>query len=545
MRIITAQINSTIGDFEKNVEIIFNSINESKKESPDLIVFPELSLCGYPPMDLLNQPSFLESNLISLNKILQHMPPKIAVAIGHIDKNHTRKGKRLTNTVSVLKDGKVLHKQAKTLLPAYDVFDEPRYFEPATSWNCLKLKGEQIGFPICEDIWWSNNIEDNCNYDINPVQEFVKNGASILISPSASPYYSGKPQLRRKNLVNISKTIKIPIVYVNMIGANDSIIFDGQSFISSAEGLVLQTCKPFQEDLLLWDNKQIISSPINSFSDSLSELQNALVLGIKDYLIKTSNDRAHVAVSGGIDSAVVLTLASQAMGAENITAFSLPSMFSSRGSKEDAIKLCNNLGVELHQIIISDLYSKFNSSLSNLFNGLPPDTTEENLQARIRAVLMMAFSNKTKSVLLATGNKSELATGYSTLYGDLSGALLPIGDLFKTQVYELANHINKDAMIIPMETIKKPPSAELKFDQKDEDTLPPYEQLDKILQLHLINNLTTKEIVEEGFDLRIVEDILNRVGITEHKRFQAPPVLKISPKSFGIGRRFPIAKKNS
>ena len=250
-----------------------------------------------------------------------------------------------------------------------------------------------------------------------------------------------------------------------------------------------------------------------------------------------------MAVSGGIDSAVVLTLASQAMGAENITAFSLPSMFSSRGSKEDAIKLCNNLGVQLHQIIISDLYSKFNSSLSDLFNGLPPDTTEENLQARIRAVLMMAFSNKTKSILLATGNKSELATGYSTLYGDLSGALLPIGDLFKTQVYELAKHINKDAMIIPMETIKKPPSAELKFDQKDEDTLPPYEQLDKILQLHLINNLTTKEIVEEGFDLKIVEDILNRVGITEHKRFQAPPVLKISPKSFGIGRRFPIAKK--
>ena len=505
-------------------------------------MFPELCLCGYPPMDLLDHDSFVAENLKALRRIQRAMPADLGAVIGYVDRNRSGTGKRLVNAAALLAGGRVPHRQAKTLLPTYDVFDEARYFEPAAARRTVDFKGERLGLTICEDIWWETEPDPGGRYAVDPVRDCLDAGATLLLAPSASPYHRGKPAVRRRLLRRVAAGAGVPVVYVNMVGGNDGLLFDGQSFVTAAGGELVLQCAGYREQLAVWDSAAP-GGPAAANADGWAELEQALGMGIADYLRKTHHRRVHVAVSGGIDSALVAALAARALGPERVTAFSLPSMYSSPGSKSDAAQLCDRLGVPLHTIPIAELYAGYERALAPVFAGAPPDLTEENLQARIRGMLMMAFSNKTGSILLATGNKSELATGYSTLYGDLCGGLAPIGDLLKTEVYALSRAINRDGEVIPAATLTKPPSAELRPGQTDRDSLPDYEVLDRILQLYVIDNLTRGEIVARGFDDATVADVLRRVGQAEYKRRQAPTILRVSPRAFGTGRRFPIARE--
>ena len=542
MRIALAQINPTVGDFAGNSALILARLAEARALNAELVVFPELCLCGYPPMDLLDHASFVEENLKALRHIQHAMPGDLAALIGYVDRNHSATGKRLTNTASLLVKGRLLHTQAKTLLPTYDVFDEARYFEPAAARRTVTFKGERLGITICEDIWWETEPDPAGRYAVDPVRDCLDDGATLLLAPSASPYHRGKPLVRRELLRRIGTASGVPVVYVNMVGGNDGLLFDGQSMVTDARGELVLQCGGYGEELAVWDSARP-GEPVAANADGWPEVERALGMGIADYLRKTHHQRVHVAVSGGIDSALVTALAARALGPDRVTAFSLPSMYSSAGSKTDAALLCERLGVPLHTIAIADLYAGYEQALAPVFAGAPPDITEENLQARIRGMLMMAFSNKTGSILLATGNKSELATGYSTLYGDLAGGLAPIGDLLKTEVYALCRAINAGGEIIPESTLNKPPSAELRPGQTDQDSLPDYALLDQILQLYVIDNLTRAEIVARGFDDATVVDVLRRVGRSEYKRRQAPTILKVSARAFGTGRRFPIARE--
>ena len=383
-------------------------------------------------------------------------PPGVGAVIGYVDRNRGASGKHLTNAASLLAGGRILHSQAKTLLPAYDVFDESRYFEPAAERRPAEFKGERIGIAICEDIWWETEPDPAGRYAVDPVRDCLDQGATLLVAPSASPYYRGKPRVRRQLLKGIGAGAGVPVVYVNMVGGNDGLLFDGQSMVTGASGELVLQCAGFEEQLLVWDSEQP-GEPVAPAEDDWPAVERALGMGIADYLRKTHHERVHVSVSGGIDSALVAALAARALGPERVTAFSLPSMYSSEGSKTDAALLCERLGVPMHTIPIEALYAGYERALAPVFAGAAPDITEENLQARIRGMLMMAYSNKTGSILLATGNKSELATGYSTLYGDLCGGLAPIGDLLKTEVYALARAINQGGEIIPEATLTKPP----------------------------------------------------------------------------------------
>lgn len=542
MRIALAQINPTVGDFAGNSALILARLAEARAQRAELVVFPELCLCGYPPMDLLDHDSFVAENLKALRRIQRAMPADLAAVIGYVDRNRSGTGKRLVNAAGLLAGGRVLHRQAKSLLPTYDVFDEARYFEPAAERRTVEFKGERLGLTICEDIWWETGPDPGGRYAVDPVRDCVDAGATLLLAPSASPYHRGKPAVRRRLLQRVAAGAGVPVVYVNMVGGNDGLLFDGQSFVTGAGGELVLQCAGYREQLAVWDSAAP-GGPAEANADGWAELERALGMGIADYLRKTHHRRVHVAVSGGIDSALVAALAARALGPERVTAFSLPSMYSSPGSKSDAAQLCDRLGVTMRTIPIEELYAGYERALKPVFAGAPPDLTEENIQARIRGMLMMAFSNKTGSILLATGNKSELATGYSTLYGDLCGGLAPIGDLLKTEVYALSRAINRDGEIIPAATLSKPPSAELRPGQTDRDSLPDYEVLDRILQLYVIDNLTRGEIVARGFDDATVVDVLRRVGQAEYKRRQAPPILRVSPRAFGTGRRFPIARE--
>ena len=542
MRVALAQINPTVGDFAGNSALILARLAEARAQRAELVVFPELCLCGYPPMDLLDHDSFVAENLKALRRIQRAMPADLGAVIGYVDRNRSGTGKLLVNAAALLAGGRVLHRQAKTLLPTYDVFDEARYFEPAAARRTVDFKGERLGLTICEDIWWETETDPGGRYAVDPVRDCLDAGATLLLAPSASPYHRGKPAVRRRLLRRVAAGAGVPVVYVNMVGGNDGLLFDGQSFVTAAGGELVLQCAGYREQLAVWDSAAP-GGPAAANADGWAELELALGMGIADYLRKTHHRRVHVAVSGGIDSALVAALAARALGPERVTAFSLPSMYSSPGSKSDAAQLCARLGVPLHTIPIKELYAGYERALAPVFAGAAPDLTEENLQARIRGMLMMAFSNKTGSILLATGNKSELATGYSTLYGDLCGGLAPIGDLLKTEVYALSRAINRDGEIIPAATLTKPPSAELRPGQTDQDSLPDYEVLDRILQLYVIDNLTRGEIAARGFDDATVADVLRRVGHAEYKRRQAPTILRVSPRAFGTGRRFPIARE--
>ena len=541
MKVAIGQINPVIGDFSGNAARILDYVTRAERGGADVIVFPEMCVCGYPPMDLLDHVSFVEANLKTLRLIQQRSPKGIGIVLGYVDKNRTSAGKPLVNAVSLIRNGEILLTQTKSLLPTYDVFDEARYFEPADRRLVIAFKGEQIGIAICEDIWWEAEQPSALPYPVDPVKELIDQGATVIFSPSASPFYSGKLDVRLRLLSSIGKSSGVPVVYVNMVGGNDSLIFDGRSLVTSADGDLNFLGAGFEEQLAFVDTKSL-TSKIALEVNRYEELEQALVLGIRDYLDKCGFKRVHVGLSGGIDSSVVAVLATKAVGSENVTVFALPSRYSSESSRDDAQTLAENLGIKLHSLSIEEMFRAGLEILAPVFGDKPLDATEENLQARIRGLLLMAFSNKFHSLLLATGNKSELATGYCTLYGDMCGVLAVIGDLFKTEVYALARSLNREKQVIPESVLTKAPSAELRPDQTDQDSLPPYDLLDKILEQYLLQNKTFEEITALGYEAALVKSVLNMVGRAEFKRRQAPPVLKVSPRAFGTGRRIPIAR---
>jgi NAD+ synthase (glutamine-hydrolysing) len=543
VKIALAQVNPTIGDFRGNAAKTLVAVRRASQEGADLVVLPELGLCGYPPMDLLDQASFVEENLAALREVQHSSPPGVAVVVGYVDLNRTHAGKRLRNVASVILDGRVVFTQAKTLLPTYDVFDEARYFEPAPARATFELAGRRIGIAICEDLWWESEREASTRYPVDPVTDLLDLGASLIVSPSASPYYAGKPEIRLSLLASIGKSSGVPVVYVNMVGGNDNLVFDGGSMVTGPSGELVLRCTPFAEDLRVVDTDRL-PPPTRLDTDTERDLEQALVLGTRDYLAKSGFERVHLGLSGGIDSALVAVLAAKAVGPERVKAFSLPSRYSSDGSKSDAAELARRVGIRLETLPIEEVFRASLGTLEQLFAGTSPGLAEENLQARVRGLLLMAYSNKFSSILLATGNKSELATGYCTLYGDMNGGLAVIGDLFKTEVYRLARSINaRDGNPIPEPILTKAPSAELKPDQTDQDTLPPYDVLDEILTLYVIDNMTARDIVAKGYEPALVRRVLTMVGAAEYKRRQAPPVLKVSRRAFGTGRRVPIARR--
>jgi NAD+ synthase (glutamine-hydrolysing) len=542
MRVASGQINPTIGDFKGNCEKVLSFAARAKEAGCSLVVFPELCLCGYPPMDLLEYELFVEENLKALRQVQNGAPKGIGIVVGYVDRNRARPGKGLVNAASLLVDGRIIHTQAKTLLPTYDVFDEARWFEPAAARAIVPFKGEKLGIAICEDIWWEGEPAPGLRYPVDPVAELLDAGATLILSPSASPFHAGKPRVRLDLLARIGKTSGVPVVYVNTVGANDNIIFDGQSMVTSKEGKLVFLGKAFEEELAVVDT-DAAGPEVPLPEDRYAQIEGALVLGIRDYVRKCGFTRVHLGLSGGIDSALVAVLAVKALGAGRVDVFGLPSRYSSTGSVEDARALAANLGLTLRLMSIEDIFGSFLRTLEPVFEGRKPDITEENVQARIRGTLLMAFSNKLNSLLLTTGNKSELATGYCTLYGDMSGGLAVIGDLLKVEVYGLARAINTRERLIPESIIDKAPSAELRPDQKDQDSLPPYETLDAILQQYLVENKSAADIAACGFDAALVRSVIGMVEKAEYKRRQAPPVLKVSPKAFGTGRRIPIARK--
>lgn len=539
--VAVGQINTIIGDFRKNADKVIDYAKRAAGDGAELIVFPELCLCGYPPLDLLDYDAFVEENQKQLRRIQRCLPPELGVVLGYLGRNRSERGKGLINAASLLSGHKILHTQAKTLLPTYDVFDEARYFEPASTRKVVDFRGLRIGIAICEDIWWEGSRETETRYLVDPVKELLDLGAGLILVPSASPFASEKPRLRLSLLERIGKTSGVPVIYVNMVGGNDSLIFDGRSMVTSPEGILAGLGKPFAEDLFLVDTDKV-EEDVALPEDRYGDIEQALVLGLRDYLEKCGYSKVHLGLSGGIDSALTAVLAEEALGPENVTAFALPSRYSSEGSLKDAECLAKNLNIPLVELPIEDVFSSFLSLLAPVFGSRPPDTAEENLQARIRGTLLMAYANKFSSLLLATGNKSELATGYCTLYGDMNGSLAILGDLFKTEVYELARYINKRKRIIPEEILVKAPSAELRPDQRDEDSLPPYDLLDRILTHYLIDCRSAEEIVAAGMERSVVYRVLELVGRAEYKRRQAPPVLKVSTRAFGTGRRMPIAR---
>ena len=547
MRIACAQIDSTIGDFSGNCAKVIDFALKAREAGCALAVFPELCLCGYPPMDLLEYELFVEENLKALRLLQQNAPAGIGIVVGYVDRNRGRPGKGLVNTASLLADGRIIHTQAKTLLPTYDVFDEARYFEPAAERKTVAFAGERIGIAICEDIWWEGEPAPGLRYPVDPVAELLEAGATIILSPSASPFHAGKPAIRLALLSRIGKTSGVPVVYVNAVGGNDNLVFDGQSMATSAEGTLTWLGAAFEEELGVIDTRSA-GPEVALPTDAYAQIEKALVRGVSDYVRKCGFTRVHLGLSGGIDSALVAVLAVHALGPDKVSVFGLPSRYSSEGSLRDARALAENLGLVLRVLPIEDIYTSYLRTLAPAFEGLPADITEENIQARVRGTLLMAYSNKFNSLLLATGNKSELATGYCTLYGDMSGGLAVIGDLLKVQVYGLARSINARSRttrgpLIPPAILEKAPSAELRPDQTDQDTLPPYETLDAILEMYVVENRSAEEIAARGFDLDLVRSVLRMVEKAEYKRRQAPPVLKVSPKAFGTGRRIPIARK--
>ncbi|MDR2048709.1 MAG: NAD+ synthase [Treponema sp.] len=570
MKIAVAQINSVIGDFTANREKIIAFSRNALEAGAELALFPEMAVCGYPPMDLLDQDRFVELNIQSLRILQRELPAGIACAAGYVNRNKRQSGKALVNAYGVILDGELVFEQIKTLLPTYDVFDEARNFEPADSWPVFEWNGERIGFAICEDVWRETETPGT-RYACDPVRLLMDKGITLLCVPSASPYYAGKLKVRQALAERICRRGSVPLVYINAVGANDSIIFDGRSFVTDktpANGTpeggtpeVKAAAKAFEEDLLLWDStendgggpealKHTNTAPADEelAGEEFDTLEEALVTGIRDYMAKCGFRKAHLGLSGGIDSALVAYLAVRAAGKENVVCFSMPSRFSSQGSKDDAAELAAELGCRYETLPIEAAFSAFLATLEGIFEGRPFDIAEENLQARIRGTLLMAYSNKFNSMLLTTGNKSELAMGYCTLYGDTNGALGPIGDLFKTEVFALCRRINEREKkagrkaIIPQAILDKAPSAELRPDQKDQDSLPPYEELDQILKLYLFGNLSAGEIAARGKNRELAERIVRAVARAEFKRRQAPPVLKVSPRAFGMGRRMPIAR---
>jgi len=541
MRIALAQINPTIGDFSSNAEKIMAAAQKAIDLSCDLIVFSELVVSGYPPRDLLERENFVEDNLSCLHELIGSIKG-IGVVCGFADKNPTEEGNALYNSAVLFENGNTLHKAHKRLLPTYDVFDERRYFEPGGQCSAFPYKGCRIGLTVCEDIWIVNELFPRRLYPVNPVEDLIKQGADLVINVSASPYYVGKRELKWDMLSSIARKYAVPLVYVNQVGGNDSVLFDGLSIALDAKGSIVARARDFEEDLVTFDTDTQRGEihPITQ-TDTESVL-NALVMGTRDYVRKCGFSKAVVGLSGGIDSVVTACIAVRALGKENVIVLFMPSQYTSRENFEDTETLARNLGTKLYRIPINEIFEGFLKELAPLFTDVATEVTGQNIQARTRGTILMALSNKLGHLLLSTGNKSELAVGYCTLYGDMNGGLAVISDVPKTMVYELARLINKEKEVIPERIIQKPPSAELKPDQKDQDDLPPYEILDGILKAYIEENKGAEEIIDMGYDPSVVRDVIGRIHRNEYKRNQAPPGLKVTTKSFGYGRRFPIAQ---
>ena len=549
MNIALAQLNFHIGNFEGNTQKIIQAIQRARSEGADLIVFPELAICGYPPLDLLEYNSFIERCETSLEEIAKNTIG-MAVIVGCPTRNTERSGRKLHNSAVFIADGKIISNQHKTLLPNYDVFDEFRYFEPGNSFSCIAWRGKKIALTICEDLW---NLDGSNRYANGPMDQLSQEKPDFIINIAASPFAKGHAVERKKVLHTNALKFDIPVFYVNHVGGQTELIFDGGSLVMNKDGNCVNEMAYFKEDFQVFELdwvKTAKSVPFQSdllFTDNpeseIHQLHDSLVLGIRDYFRKMGFQKALLGLSGGIDSAVVYALAVEAIGVQNVQAVLLPSQYSSNHSVNDAIGLCKNLGGSWINLPIADSVTAIETSLKPLFDGTKSDITEENIQARVRGILLMALSNKFGNILLNTTNKSEAAVGYGTLYGDMCGGLSVLGDVFKTRVYQLARYINHEREIIPQNTIDKPPSAELRPDQKDSDSLPDYDVLDVILEGIIEAQYSENELVEQGYDAALVNRIATLVRNSEYKRYQMAPVLRVTRKAFGSGRRIPIVAR--
>ena len=540
MKVGLAQINTTVGDFAGNVARLRDGYDEAAAAGAEIVVAPELAITGYPPRDLLMKSGFVEGNLAALDELAAHVG-EAALVVGHVGQNEKQPGRAATNAVSLIQNGKIAATRTKSLLPTYDVFDEDRYFEPAAENAPVELNGRRLGLTICEDVWNDEDFWDACRYRANPVESLVEQGAEILINISASPWSLGKNRMRREMLATTVAKVQRPLIYCNAIGGNDELIFDGGSLVFNAEGQVTQQAPYFSEAALVGD----LDGPATEMvvTEETAMLHDALVLGVRDYLGKCGFTSAVIGLSGGIDSAVTAAIAVDALGAVNVRGVSMPSQYSSQGSLDDSRTLAKSLGIQYDVVPIKAGFETMKESLSPLFENREEDVTEENMQARLRGLMLMALSNKFGSLVLTTGNKSELAVGYCTLYGDMCGGLAVISDVPKTMVYRLARWINREREVIPEATIEKPPSAELRPDQKDEDSLPPYEVLDAILERYVVESESVDQIIAAGFEKELVCRIARLIDLNEYKRRQAAPGLKVTSKAFGVGRRIPVAQR--
>ena len=544
MKIALGQINPTVGDFAGNAAKITDFSRRAMAAGAGLIVFPELSICGYPPRDLVERPAFVARNQETLASVAA-ATRGIAVLCGLVTPARAETGKSVMNSAALLRDGQVAFLQSKMLLPTYDVFDELRHFAPAPRQELFAFCGKQMALTICEDAWNDKHFWHKRLYGRDPVEELMRAGGNFLVNISASPFNLGKRELRRKMLEAIATQYKVPVVMVNQVGGNDSLIFDGSSFVLAPDGRLIAQAASFEEDLVFFDSEALTGELHPQVEGTEGSAYAALVLGTRDYVRKCGFERVILGLSGGIDSALTAVIAADALGAENVTGVALPGPYSSPGSVEDARALAANLGIRFELVPIGEIFEASRRSLQALFAGRPEDVTEENLQSRIRGLLLMALSNKFRALVLATGNKSELGAGYCTLYGDMAGGLGVISDVPKTMVYRLARYVNARRAVIPQATLDKPPSAELRPNQFDSDTLPPYEVLDAILEDHVEDCKSAEQIAAaRGFDLELVRRVVQMVERSEYKRQQAAPGLKISEKAFGMGRRLPIARKS-
>jgi len=545
VKIALAQINPTIGDFCGNARKILEFTQRAEQGSADLVLFPELSVCGYPPADLLEKPAFVAR----AGQVVQEIAAKTAasptaIICGYVTPAHHGTGKHVMNSAALLRHGHVEFVQSKMLLPFYDVFDEQRYFAPAHKQRLFSLGGEHVALTICEDAWNDKSFWENRLYSVDPIEELMRGGGSLVLNISASPYWRGKRETRREMLAAIARHHGKPVLMVNQVGGNDSLVFDGSSLALGRDGHVIAQAASFEEDLIFIDTESLTGDMHPETGNEDEAIFRALVLGTRDYVRKCGFSRVLVGLSGGIDSALVAAIAVEALGPENVLTIGMPSPYSSQGSIDDSRRLAENLGIRFEVIPISPLFAEYNQALAPMFTGLQPDITEENIQSRIRGNLLMALSNKFNSLVLTTGNKSEMSTGYCTLYGDMVGALAVIGDVVKTEVYALCRHLNREREIIPASIIDKPPSAELRPDQKDTDSLPPYHVLDPILEAYVERYEPPEHIAAAlNVDIELVRRVVKLVERSEYKRQQAAPVLKVTTKAFGMGRRFPIAVK--